>query len=744
MRLMRAVLVILLSIPGALASRSGPINVLVMHWYDRAYSSNDAFDQALHAALEASEPEGVEYYSEYLETNRFPGEEQAHLLSEYLRQKYAGRRLDAIITGTSQTLDFLLKYRHELFPGVPIAFATERPVSGAVVSEAEAAGFTFGNTYAKTLDLALKWHPGTKQLFVVSGTLNHDNAIESIVRDDLRPYERRVAITYLTDFAPDQLAARIRTLPKDSLILYVWQQVLDAQGRLLEARDVLARVVNEAKVPIYGRSFAMIGRGIVGGYVWTEEGNAAKLAGITMRIVNGTRPKDIPVELGPDVPMFDWRQLQRWGIDEDRLPPSSIIRFRNPTLWQQYRWRIVGYSAVLVLQAVLIGALLVQRKRVQRAQRVLQESEERFRNMADTAPAFIWVLGPDKLCTFVNKPWLDFRGRTMEEELGHGWAEGMHPEDRDRCLATYSSSFVDRRSFQMEYRCRRKDGEYRWLLDSGIPLYREGKFSGYIGSCIDVTDQKRAEAQLRRSLDEIAHLNRVSAMGELTASLAHELNQPLAAILINAQAASRFLSDESSDLAEVRACLADIVADDKRAGEVIRRVRALLRKQKFEATAVDLNDVVSDALQMVRNDALLRQVTIQLESTLSLPRVLGDRVQLYQVVLNLIMNGLEATAKQPPGARWLSVRTAKSSGGTVQLTVEDSGKGIAESDLPRVFERFYTTKPEGLGMGLSISQTIVEAHGGRIWAENGAGRGAIFHCMLPEAQQAAAASAPIS
>ena len=184
----------------------------------------------------------------------------------------------------------------------------------------------FGNAYAKTLDLALKWHPGTKQLFVVSGTLNHDKAVESIVRDDLRPYEGALTITYLTDLAPDELAARIRTLPNHSVILYVWQQVLDPRGRLLETWDVLKGVTHEAKVPIYGRSHAMIGRGIIGGYVWTQEGNAAKLADITMRVLNGTPPKDIPVEKGPEIPMFDWRQLQRWGIGENRLPPGSIRR----------------------------------------------------------------------------------------------------------------------------------------------------------------------------------------------------------------------------------------------------------------------------------------------------------------------------------------------------------------------------------------------------------------------------------
>jgi C4-dicarboxylate-specific signal transduction histidine kinase len=271
-----------------------------------------------------------------------------------------------------------------------------------------------------------------------------------------------------------------------------------------------------------------------------------------------------------------------------------------------------------------------------------------------------------------------------------------------------------------------------------------GRIHLIVGVCIDVTEQKEAEAAVRRSLDEIAHLNRVGAMGELTASLAHELNQPLASILSNAQAASRFLSREPPDLAQVQDCLTDIVADDRRAGEVIQRLRGLLKKGGFQECHVDLNEVVSDALRMMRNDALLRHVTLNFEAAPGLSPVLGDRVQLYQVVLNLIVNGLEATAEQPPGDRWLSVRTAKSNSGGIELTVEDSGKGIAESNLLRVFEPFYSTKQEGLGMGLSISRTIVNAHGGKIWAENSAQGGAIFRCVLPVAQQATTASAPFA
>jgi PAS domain S-box-containing protein len=375
-----------------------------------------------------------------------------------------------------------------------------------------------------------------------------------------------------------------------------------------------------------------------------------------------------------------------------------------------------------------------------RAEAALRESEQRFRNMADAVPVMIWVTGPDKLCTFFNKTWLNFTGQSMEQEVGNSWAAAVHPDDLDCCYESYSSSFDARRNFNIELRLRRADGEYRWVLCTGVPrLDPSGAFAGYIGSDIDITDQKCAEATLRRSLDEIAHLNRVAAMGELTASMAHELNQPLAAILSNAQAASRLLAGEPPDLAQVRECLADIVADDKRAGDVIQGLRRLLKKGEFQPSSIDLNEVVSDAIRLVKNDTLLRNTSVTFEPFSGLPLVRGDRIQLYQVALNLIMNSLDATAERPPSDRWVSVRTAESEGGGVQLTVEDSGKGVPENDLPRVFEPFFSTKREGLGMGLSITRSIVQAHGGRIWAENSAQRGAIFHCVLPLAQQAAAA-----
>jgi PAS domain S-box-containing protein len=318
--------------------------------------------------------------------------------------------------------------------------------------------------------------------------------------------------------------------------------------------------------------------------------------------------------------------------------------------------------------------------------------------------------------------------------------QAIQPQDRERVERSVRDSLAGKKSPDLlEFQIARPDGEVRTVACiSEVLRDAAGSPVRMSGACQDVTDQRRAEAASRRSLDEIAHLNRVAAMGELTASMAHELNQPLAAILSNAQAASRFLAGESPDLAQARECLADIVADDKRAGEVIKRLRGVLKKGEFQPSSIDLNEVVSDAIRLVKNDALLRNTPVTFEPFSGLPLVRGDRIQLYQVALNLIMNSLDAAAERPPSDRWVSVRTAETEGGGVQLTVEDSGKGVPETDLTRVFEPFFSTKREGLGMGLSISRSIVQVHGGRIWAENSERGGAVIRCVLPVGQQTAA------
>ncbi|MGK3983098.1 ATP-binding protein [Sorangium sp. So ce136] len=246
---------------------------------------------------------------------------------------------------------------------------------------------------------------------------------------------------------------------------------------------------------------------------------------------------------------------------------------------------------------------------------------------------------------------------------------------------------------------------------------------------LDLT--RTAELKVQKVQDELAHLNRVSAMSELAASLAHELSQPLAAILSNAQAAERLLAHAPPDIAEARAALADIMADDRRAGQVIQRMRAMLRKGELSVAALDLDALIREVVRLMASAALLAGTTVRLELAPGLPRVRGDGIQLQQVLLNLLVNALDAVARRPPEVRLVVVRTRRADGGQVELSVADSGEGIPPADLERVFEPFFTSKPQGLGVGLAISRSIVEAHGGRLWAEHGPGEGATFRCVLP-------------
>jgi signal transduction histidine kinase len=242
--------------------------------------------------------------------------------------------------------------------------------------------------------------------------------------------------------------------------------------------------------------------------------------------------------------------------------------------------------------------------------------------------------------------------------------------------------------------------------------------------------RKQGELEAQRLRQDLTHIGRVSAMGELAASLAHELNQPLTAILSNAQAAQRFLAADVVDLEQMREILSDIVADDKRAGDVIRRLRVLFKKSDPEHASLDLNEVVGEVAWLVRNDAVLRNVVMSLELAPGLPRVRGDRVQLQQVVLNLVLNGFEALREPGAGERTLVIRTAREGAAAVRVEVQDSGVGVDEKDVDRMFQPLYTTKAEGLGMGLAIARTIVDAHRGRLEAANNM-EGATFWFALP-------------
>ena len=371
----------------------------------------------------------------------------------------------------------------------------------------------------------------------------------------------------------------------------------------------------------------------------------------------------------------------------------------------------------------------------------LRESEERFRNMADTAPVMIWVSGADKQCTFFNKPWLTFTGRTMEQERGTGWAEDVHPDDLARCFATYSESFDARQDFQMEYRLRRFDGEYRWVLDNGIPRFTpDGVFAGYIGSAIDITDLKRTqeEALARQKLESLVVLTR---------GIAHDFNNLMGGILLEAELAEADLAQGLSPGDEIQ----QIKAVATRASEVVRELMIYSGQDKAKREMVDLSGLVEEMLELLKV-SISKHATLHIDLCRHLPAVWANATQIRQIVMNLIINASQAIGDEDGVIYVRTSRAAESPNlapsddeskdDYVRLEISDTGCGMTEEEKAKIFDPFFTTKPGGHGLGLAIVHGIVHAHNGEINVLSTPGRGTTFNVFLPCAEVCAEIASP--
>jgi signal transduction histidine kinase len=564
-------------------------------------------DQQILQALRTIESVRINAYAENLDIVRFPTEHSQRIFRDYLAARYAGQPPDLVVLVFVGSLGAAANSLAQVFPGTPIVVAgfTEEQIRPAQLG-ASVTGFVQRADAHAALDLILRLQPGLRRIVVIGGTSVGDRQKLQPVRAAAPAFAHRVAVEFWDNLAMAELRRSVTALPRDSAILYA-PVFRDAAGETFVSAEVGRWIGQSASVPVYLLVDQSFGTGAVGGMISTVEAFGQRVGAQARRVLTGTPPQSMPFEVRSDsTPIFDWRALQRWNIGEELLPRGSVVRFKPPSLWREYGWYIGAALVIVVLQSATIVALVLQRRRRQRAE-------------------------------------------------------------------------------------------------------------------IEALQQRAA----------LAHVARVSLMGELAASLAHELSQPLTAIFANAAAGSKALRQGQYDAAELADILDDVIKDQTRAAEVLRHMRRMVKKEtELEFVTLDVGELAREVVALVRYEAALEHVEIDVDIEPALPPARGDRVQLQQVLLNLLLNALEAMKGGPRLGRTVALH-ARSKEGIVEVAVRDRGRGIAADDVERLFEPFYTTKGEGLGMGLSICRSIIRAHGGRLWAENNALRGATFYFTVP-------------
>ena len=546
----------------------------------------------------------IALYRESFDFSRFNGPAYEQTLREYLKDKYRDRPIGVIIAIGAATLQRVQCWHADLWPGIPVVFGlVDESDLDRLKLPPDATGGTVRLRLADSISAARAAVPDLNNIVLVGDDWNRQ-AVFYRWKQDIGKAAAGLRVTELVGLTMTELRKRVAALPAQSAIIYSAIHS-DGEGGFYPPAVSLGFMAEKANRPIIVAAENYLESGGLGGFVLQAAPIGADAARRALRIIEGEAASSIPVTpIDAVKPVFNWRQMRRWNVSEDDLPAGSEIRFREPSVWERYRWQSMSVVAAILIQAALISILLHERKR---------------------------------------------------------------------------------RDF--------------------------------------------AEAESRQRMSELAHVHRQAIAGELSSSIAHELNQPLGSILTNAETAEMILRSPRPDLGELKEIVADIREDDLRASQVITHMRSLLKKAPFELIRIDVNQILRETFDLLKTQAAARNVALYLKTSAEPLWINGDRVQLQQVLLNLIVNSMDAMEAVPFGR--IIIGHAESDGASALIAISDSGPGIPTENLSEIFDPFFTTKEQGVGIGLSIARTIVQAHKGRIAAENQPEGGATFRITLP-------------
>lgn len=729
------VILLLIVFAGNEARAAGsPRRVLILHSYNYTFPANAAISDSLRNELgRSSQP--LEIEADFLDLARRPDDEHALRTANFLREKYANVRFDAVVVIGIPAMPFLLKYRELIAPSVPVVWSDVTSATfDAMKVPADITAVINDYKPERTIELAERLQPDARRFVVIAGTSSVDRRWQENARRAVEAHKSsKLEAEYWFDRTYNKLLEDVSKLPRDTIVLFL-TFFTDSENNAFIPRDVAVAVARASAAPVYGFFDTYLGTGVVGGFFETYQSIGATTANLVLKIIAGADVRQlVPRDNLRPAFRIDARAMERWELQQENLPSGSAVMFHEPSLWEEHSYLISATTAVVVIQSLIVAGLLFQRRRRRQAEESLKESEDRMSFAAASASIGLWHIDRETGQLWATEHCRAIFGIPADTPLSREtFLAAVHTDDRFIAETALQGILASSRSAVADIRIIYPPDEVRWVrIRAGSDMDGQSEPGQVSGMFADITDQKKSEADLELQRQEVAHLMRVTALGELSGAIAHEVNQPLTAILSNAQAALYLLRPESPNFTEIHDALQDIVHEDSRASEVIQRLRALLKKGESKFESVDPNQLVDSTINLLRHQLIDRRVAVETDLTDSLPAVLGDPVQLQQVLLNLIMNAMDAMASTPDALRRIQICSRATEAGTIEIYLKDNGPGIAAADRKRVFVPFYTTKDHGLGLGLSICSTIIEKHGGSIDIRNDDSGGAVAEISLP-------------